>query len=558
MANDFNVLDSVGSTRTKAAIDLGSGRLADETVASGPIPNGVAPTRNPILGSAGIDFTGRVQTQTVAQIHSANFTRVPSTAYSGFSSGAAQFSTPSGLLNNQTETGGNNTPNLGISSGATQFSVPIVTTLTGAIAANAVSLVLPTLKFVSRGVNAWVKAGSTLVLEPNTANEERVTVTAVNYGTNTCTISGSNVTSPYGTALAHNNAVAVIGEAFYTAQSSAVSDGVSPGGMPASSAFFWNQGLNAGVGGMEIERSFLGELNGATGAGGAMAAEFEDTAGGPPLASGMTSGLRLFAAQSLNGKGYGTFTITATAAGATSIVFANAAATNMIPPGHAIILTGSGTAETVFTKNDGSYVPGAGATVGLISPVVNANQTTASFDMFSATGPGLNGFTPHGIGIEEEALYDPVSGKYYIERASTQENMPPQNVVAESPVLWNGAGFDRQKKPNAVQRLLSSAATTNSTVAKSTPGDIFKITGNNTAAAKKYLKLYNKATSPTVGTDTPVATFVIMPSGPFTMDFAEPLYFSNGISFAITGAAPDADTTSIVAGDIECMNLVFA
>jgi len=50
-----------------------------------------------------------------------------------------------------------------------------------------------------------------------------------------------------------------------------------------------------------------------------------------------------------------------------------------------------------------------------------------------------------GVGIEEEALWDPVSQQFYIERAATQDGMPAANIVAESGSLWNGTSFDRER-----------------------------------------------------------------------------------------------------------------
>ena len=73
----------------------------------------------------------------------------------------------------------------------------------------------------------------------------------------------------------------------------------------------------------------------------------------------------------------------------------------------------------------------------------HSNGAVVAWDIFASAGPGLNGFTPAGIGIEEEALYDPVSAKYYIERAATQDGCAPQNVVIESCGLWNGSSIDR-------------------------------------------------------------------------------------------------------------------
>lgn len=124
--------------------------------------------------------------------------------------------------------------------------------------------------------------------------------------------------------------------------------------------------------------------------------------------------------------------------------------------------------------------------------------------------------------------------------------------------VFNGLGWDMLVKPNANARLLSSAATTNATSVKASPGNVFKIVGNNTVASKRYLKLYNKASAPTVGTDTPLETIVILASASFDFSFTAGMYFSTGIAFAITGAAADADTTTIGAGDIECLNISYA
>ena len=124
-------------------------------------------------------------------------------------------------------------------------------------------------------------------------------------------------------------------------------------------------------------------------------------------------------------------------------------------------------------------------------------------------------------------------------------------------MVFNGTTWDRQKKPNSIARLLSSAATTNATSVKAFAGDVFKIIGNNTVASKRYLKLYNKASAPNVGTDTPVMTLPLLASAAFEFSFSS-LYFSTGIAYAITGAAADADTTAVSSGDIECLSIVYA
>lgn len=134
------------------------------------------------------------------------------------------------------------------------------------------------------------------------------------------------------------------------------------------------------------------------------------------------------------------------------------------------------------------------------------------------------------------------------------------NLLATGGYLYNGGTWDRAVKSNATNRLLSSAATTNATSAKASAGNLFKIVGNNTVASKRYLKLYNKAAAPTVGTDTPVLTFVLPASAAFSIDVGGSVghYFGTGIAYAITGAAADTDTTAIASGDIECLNLTYS
>lgn len=127
--------------------------------------------------------------------------------------------------------------------------------------------------------------------------------------------------------------------------------------------------------------------------------------------------------------------------------------------------------------------------------------------------------------------------------------------ITGSPLVVDGAAGGSGATTTA--RLPSSAATTNATVAKNAAGDLFSLIGFNTNAAVRYLKIYDKATAPTVGTDTPVLTIPLVPSAGFAIDFA-PLSFSLGIGYALTTGAADADTGAVGAGDIVGLNVVFA
>lgn len=122
--------------------------------------------------------------------------------------------------------------------------------------------------------------------------------------------------------------------------------------------------------------------------------------------------------------------------------------------------------------------------------------------------------------------------------------------------VFNGTTWDRVKKPNAASRIPSSANTTNATVAKASAGDVFRVSGFNDNAAVRYLKLYNKATAPTVGTDTPLVTLALPPDAVFDYDLSG-MYFSTGISFALTTGAADADTGAVASADILGLNIVY-
>lgn len=127
-----------------------------------------------------------------------------------------------------------------------------------------------------------------------------------------------------------------------------------------------------------------------------------------------------------------------------------------------------------------------------------------------------------------------------------------------NPVFDTASKAKNSKNGISVKRLVSAAASVNATLVKASQGRVFKITGQNAAAAVRYIKLYNKATAPTVGTDTPVATFAVAASAPFEFDFGEiGLYFSTGIGYGLTNLNADADTTALTAADVLSLNVFY-
>jgi hypothetical protein len=103
-----------------------------------------------------------------------------------------------------------------------------------------------------------------------------------------------------------------------------------------------------------------------------------------------------------------------------------------------------------------------------------------------------------------------------------------------------------------------SAATTNATSVKTAAGTLGIIKAYNNGSSPAYLKLYDLATTPTVGTST-VADSHMMPAGGGLCLNLGPAgdAYSTGIAFAITANAVDTDATAVAANQV-IVNLSYA
>lgn len=96
---------------------------------------------------------------------------------------------------------------------------------------------------------------------------------------------------------------------------------------------------------------------------------------------------------------------------------------------------------------------------------------------------------------------------------------------------------------------LALAATTNATAIKTSAGTLFEVSISNITAATIWVKFYNKASAPTVGSDIPVMTIPVAAGAFFVAQFgALGKRFSTGIALAATANSATSDTTAITAG----------
>lgn len=104
---------------------------------------------------------------------------------------------------------------------------------------------------------------------------------------------------------------------------------------------------------------------------------------------------------------------------------------------------------------------------------------------------------------------------------------------------------------------LNSAATTNGSLIITGTSGLQAFYASNIGATAAFVKLYNKATAPTVGTDTPLMIIPVPAAVAGVPGVASPPIgysghrFPLGLGIAITGAVADSDTTAVAAGQVK-------
>ena len=109
----------------------------------------------------------------------------------------------------------------------------------------------------------------------------------------------------------------------------------------------------------------------------------------------------------------------------------------------------------------------------------------------------------------------------------------------------------------ATQYSVNSAASTNGALILTGTSGLQAFFASNIGATVAYVKLYNKATAPTVGTDVPLMVIPVPAAVGTVAGFVEltPGFngyrFPLGLGIAITGLMADSDTTAVAAGQVK-------
>ena len=129
------------------------------------------------------------------------------------------------------------------------------------------------------------------------------------------------------------------------------------------------------------------------------------------------------------------------------------------------------------------------------------------------------------------------------------DNALPAGSAVIGAVTQSGAWMATTTPATPSNYNLVTAATTNAAFLKASAGSLFEVTVSNVTATDIYVKFYNKASAPTVGTDVPVLTLKVALGTTLSIKFgAVGKRVLAGIAIAATAAAVHTDTGVAVAG----------
>ena len=209
----------------------------------------------------------------------------------------------------------------------------------------------------------------------------------------------------------------------------------------------------------------------------------------------------------------------------------------------------TGTFSAVNCTFEGSLeATGASNWFGIQAIRTNANTietTTGSLSAQPVYGWELSVNALRRVRVRATARTSGTQSWRFVQGTYATEPIPGAQVSATQPV----SGTVTITNPTGTTYNVVTAASTNSAIVKSTAGMLYEITISNPTATAAYVKLYNKATAPTVGTDVPVLTQAVAAGATVALSFGQVgKRFATGIGIACTAAAAATDTGVSVAG----------
>ena len=210
---------------------------------------------------------------------------------------------------------------------------------------------------------------------------------------------------------------------------------------------------------------------------------------------------------------------------------------------------------TAFTSGTQTWtmIPGTYATEPIPGAQVTASQpVSGTVTIGTSVTPGV---AATNLGKAEDAVH--ASGDTGVAILAVRTDAPgtTSSATGDYDVLHTCSSgalhtcFIPTDRTGMSRARIVSAASTNGTLVKSSVGTLWGLRLYNNTSVKKFFKLYNKASAPTVGTDTPVETIIIPADGGLVLSVAAD-EFSLGIGYGITNGIADSDTTAVALNDV--------
>lgn len=99
--------------------------------------------------------------------------------------------------------------------------------------------------------------------------------------------------------------------------------------------------------------------------------------------------------------------------------------------------------------------------------------------------------------------------------------------------------------------IVNTGASTNAGFSKASAAQLFAVTAYNQSAAVRYVKLFNKASAPTVGTDVPIFVLAVPVNGHATFAWPTGLALGTGLAYCCVTGAALSDATATAANDVQ-------
>jgi hypothetical protein len=202
---------------------------------------------------------------------------------------------------------------------------------------------------------------------------------------------------------------------------------------------------------------------------------------------------------------------------------------------YAITVVNANTIELTGTTFAGTYVAGSGRAAMAVAPAA----VTMQFQFANVQD------------------YAELTAEITAGRGSTVAGQGIAATLAGGTAAMTLASTTVTPAVPATAYSVNSLATTNGALILTGTSGLQGVYATNTGAAAAYVKLYNKATAPTVGTDVPLMIIPVPAavSGVPGVAHVSPGFsgfrFDLGLGIAITGGAADADTTAVTAGQVK-------